>query len=86
MIDKNYFLNQIDQYALENGIKPHRWNRVRLRYQIKRVSDYGYQVIDTLNNETMWTCHASYGESIWFNTMSIQEAEQLIEDLLEEEV
>ena len=85
MIDKNYFLNQIDQYAIDNGLK-HRWSRVRLRYITKKVSEYGYQVIDTETNEPMWTCHASYGENIWYCVMSIEEAEQLIEDLLGEEL
>jgi hypothetical protein len=84
MIDKNYFLNQLENYLHSSPETIHAWRKVKLRYMTKKVGENRYQVIDTETNEPLWTTQASYGNNIWYCVMSLEEAEQLIKDQLED--
>jgi hypothetical protein len=57
-------------------------SKVKLRYIIKKIGEDRYQVIDTKTNEVLWQSKQSNNEVIWFNTMDLNEADQLIKELI----
>lgn len=59
--------------------------KVKLRYAMKKLGEDRYQVIDTETNEPLWNTQSSYGENIWYCVMTAKEAEELIEQQLENE-
>ena len=82
MIDKNYFVKQLEQYLGQEDAM--NLSKVKLRYTIKKLGEDRYQVIDTETNESLWKTESKNGESIWFCVMTAEEAEELIEEQLEE--
>ena len=84
MIDKGYFLRQLETYLYNNKEEIMSLRKVKLRYTMKKLGEDRYQVIDTETNEPLWNTQSTYGESIWYCVMTAQEAENLIEQQLEE--
>ena len=84
MIDKGYFLRQLETYLDNNKEEIMSLRKVKLRYTMKKLGEDRYQVIDTETNEPLWNTQSTYGESIWYCVMTAQEAENLIEQQLEE--
>lgn len=84
MIDKDYFVKQLEQYLDNNREEAMSLRKVKLRYTMKKLGEDRYQVIDTETNEPLWATQSTYGESVWYCVMTAQEAEDLIEQQLEE--
>jgi membrane protein required for beta-lactamase induction len=84
MIDKNYFVRQLEQY-LDNHREDAMLSKVKLRYTMKKLGVDQYQVIDTKDNQVLWASKQYYGEPIWYCVMTAEEAEDLIEEQLENE-
>ena len=84
MIDKQYFVRQLEQYLDNHREDAMNLSKVKLRYTIKKLGEDRYQVIDTHDNQALWGSKQSPGEVIWYCVMTAEEAEELIEEQLEE--
>ena len=83
MIDKNYFVKQLEQYLENHREDAMNLSKVNLRYTMKKLGEDQYQVIDTEDNQVLWASKQSPGEIIWYTVMTAEEAEDLIEEQLE---
>jgi hypothetical protein len=83
MIDKNYFVKQLEQYLENHREDAMNLSKVNLRYTMKKLGEDQYQVIDTEDNQVLWASKQSPGEIIWYCVMTAEEAEDLIEEQLE---
>lgn len=85
MIDKTYFVKQLEQYLEQHREDVMNLSKVKLRYTMKKLGEDRYQVIDTDDNQVLWASQQSPGEVIWYCVMTAEEAEALIEEQLENE-
>jgi hypothetical protein len=83
MIDKNYFVKQLEQYLENHREDAMALNKVKLRYTIKKLDEDQYQVIDNEDNQVLWASKRFHGESIWYCVMTAKEAEELITEQME---
>jgi hypothetical protein len=85
MIDKQYFVKQLETYLENHREDAMTLSKVKLRYTIRKLGEDQYQVIDTQDNQVLWASKRFHGESIWYCVMTAEEAEELIEEQLENE-
>jgi len=86
MIDKAYFVKQLEQYLENNREDIMNLSKVKLRYTMRKLGEDRYQVIDKEDNQVLWANKQSPGEIIWYCVMTAEEAEELIAEQLESEL